>query len=114
MVTIITRILPATDTKPTRIQARFGDVGWGPKRSTVSYLYELTSAENHFNAARKLWSEWSGTLDANYVGAGDNHRFAERVHLLKAFPGKVHPLTGNRGGEVIFSDILFSDIPDRS
>ena len=109
MITIITRVIPATDTKPTRVIARFGDVGWGDKRATVSYLYELNSENNHFNAARKLWFECSGTLDANYVGAGDNHRSCERIHLLKGYPGEVHPLTGKRGGQLIFADI-----PDRS
>lgn len=106
MITIITRVIPATDTKPTRVIARFGDVGWGDKRSTVAWNHAINSENNHFNAARKLWSEWSGTLDANYVGAGDNHRTGERIHLLKGFPGKVNPFTGDRGGELIFSDIL--------
>lgn len=109
MITIITRVIPATDTKPTRVIARFGDVGWGDKRSTVAWNHAINSENNHFNAARKLWSEWSGTLDANYVGAGDNHRSCERIHLLKGFPGKVNPFTGDRGGELIFADI-----PDRS
>lgn len=106
MITIITHLVPATDTLPTRIVARFGDVGWGDKRSTVAWDHALTSEHNHFNACRKLWLEWSGTLDANYVGAGDNHRSCERIHLLKGYPGDVHPLTGQRGGQLIFSDIL--------
>ena len=103
MITIITRTMPATDAKPTRIVARFGDVGWGPKRSTVAWDYALNAEHNHFNAARKLWAEWSGTLDATYVGAGDNHRSAERIHLLKGYPGEANPFTGDRGGALSFA-----------
>lgn len=93
MITIITRVIPATDTKPTRIVARFGDVGWGDVRSTVLWDYEASAQANHLWAARKLWSEWSGKLDATYVGAGDNYRTAERIHLLKAYHGDGGSLT---------------------
>lgn len=105
MVTIITRVIPATDTKPTRIVARFGDVGWGDRRSTVAFDYSLSSNENHLHAARKLWAEWSGPLDANYIGAGDNHRFAERVHLLKAFAGKAERYTAPGGNLILPIDV---------
>lgn len=109
MVTIITRTMPATDNLPTRIVARFGDAGWGPKRSTVSWDYALNAEHNHFIAARKLWAEWSGTLDATYVGAGDNHRSAERIHLLNAYHGEPSKFTGERGG-----CLNFIPTPDRS
>lgn len=101
-VTIVTRIVPATDTKPTRVIARFGDVGWGPKSATVAFDYALRAEDNHFNACRKLWMEWSGTLDAEHVAVGDIHSRAERVHLLKTYPGEVDKITGNQGGAFIF------------
>ncbi len=88
MTTIITRTLPATDTKPTRITARFGDVGWGNKTTTVAFDHGADWKDNHLNAARMLWFEWSGDLDADYVGAGDLHTTRERVHLLRAYRGK--------------------------
>lgn len=103
MVTIVTRTLPATDTKPLRIIAKFGDSGWGPKSSTITFDHGSSFNGNHFRAAQKLWAEWSGDLDATYLGAGDVCRRNERVHLLKAFRGEPSKFTGERGGCLSFS-----------
>ena len=88
MITIVTRTLPATDTKPTRIKARFGDAGWGNKTATIALDHAVSTGENHLNAARMLWFQWSGDLDANYLGGGDLHATNERVHLLRGYRGK--------------------------
>lgn len=102
VVTIITRTLPATDGKPTRILAKFGDAGWGPKSATVAFDHARSFNENHFTAARKLWAEWSGTLDATPIASGDIARRSERVHLLDARRGEVNPYTGDRGGFISY------------
>lgn len=99
MITIITKTLLPTDTKPTRIIARFGGAGWGGKTSTIQFDHAANFGDNHFNAARKLWAEWSGDLDADYLGAGDLHP-QKQVHLLNPYFGEVYAPTGKRGGHL--------------
>ena len=81
MITILTSTVPATDTKATRVIARFGEAGWGGKRHTTAWDYEMTHEQNHETAALALYQE-HGVRRAVYVGSGSIGH-ARRAHLFR-------------------------------
>jgi len=81
MITILTSTVPATDTKGTRVIARFGEAGWGGKRHTASWNYEMNHEMNHEAAALALYQE-HGVRRAVYVGSGSIGH-ARRAHLFR-------------------------------
>lgn len=81
MITILTSTVPATDTKGTRVIARFGEAGWGGKRHTAPWNYEMNHETNHEAAALALYQE-HGVRRAVYVGSGSIGH-ARRAHLFR-------------------------------
>ncbi len=67
MPAIITKFLPATDTRGPRIKAECD--WWDGKPRTYGYDYALSNSGNHAEAARKLAREIPGTQDNTILGA---------------------------------------------
>lgn len=76
MQSIITKYLPATNTRAARIKAQAS--GWGDGRSipamTFSYDYALEAEDNHRRAAHALADKlkWSGTWHEGGHGSRGN------------------------------------------
>ena len=62
---IKTRIIPATDTKGTKIQAH----GFG-RSMTIPYPYELSTYQAHLRCADMLWNRFH-TCQAHHEDLGD-------------------------------------------
>lgn len=76
MQSIITKYLPATNTRLTRIKAQAS--GWGNKRKVLSlirsYDHELNVEDNHRRAAHALADKlhWEGTwYEGGHGGSGN-------------------------------------------
>ena len=63
---IFTKYLPATDTKGSRITARFA---YGPHKVTISFPYELGHEERHMAAAQFLIEKRNPSL--KIISSGD-------------------------------------------
>ena len=82
MIAILTNTIPATDTKPTRIKARFGEPGWGGKTHTAAWDYELKHECNHKSVALSLWAQSGRTGEFEYLGSAPIGN-TKRAHFFR-------------------------------
>ena len=83
-IPIITKCLPATDSHPLRISARFPEPGWPSKAKVVlPWDYAATFNGNHAAAARKLWTEhgWRNSAPCPLAVASIGDR--ELIHIFR-------------------------------
>jgi hypothetical protein len=81
---VISRVLPATDTKGTRIACVFMSPGEAVPRKEFAWNYAYSSAENHALAVRLFLN-----LQANVFGLSDSAQldFGKWVHIVRATKG---------------------------
>ena len=81
---VISRVLPATDTKGTRIACVFMSPGETVPRKVYPWNYAYSSAENHALAVRLFLN-----LQAHTFGLSDSAQldFGKWVHVVRATKG---------------------------
>jgi hypothetical protein len=81
---IVSKVLPATDTKGTRIACSFASPGETVPRKEFAWNYAYSSAENHALAVRLLLN-----LQANVFGLSDSAQLesGKWVHIVREVKG---------------------------